>query len=55
MTIVILKDGSVGKIETICTMFVNNGTQITIFLRKFEMDDSPFIITKHSNISYKVM
>lgn len=51
-SIVILKNGSIGKIETIYTMFANNDVQIVIFLRKIEIDDSPFIFTKYNNVTH---
>lgn len=33
-------------------MFANNDVQIVIFLRKFEIDDSPFICTKYNNVTH---
>lgn len=50
--IVILKDESVGKIETICTIVANNIVHIIIFLRKFKIDDSSFINTKRINVTH---
>jgi len=51
-SIVMLTDGSIGQIQSICKVYSNNCVRIIIFLRKFRIYDEPFITTKYVNVTY---